>query len=113
MIIVSKPSAKATGPVRKGRSTLPRRRSSAAYDATPRYGNTWPISVHTEVLAAVSEVLTVVFVPRTSLGSSYAASLWKLQPGTTRGKRNYRARAFVSAVQRNGHLDVLPIIRMV
>jgi hypothetical protein len=48
MIIVSEPSAKATQPVRTGRYTPTRRRSSAACNNTPRYADGRPISVHTE-----------------------------------------------------------------
>jgi hypothetical protein len=48
MIIVSESSAKATQPVRTGRYTPARLRSSAAPSNTPRYADVLPISVHTE-----------------------------------------------------------------
>ncbi len=48
MIIVSGSSAEATQPVRTGRYTPARRRSSAPHNDTPRYANAWSISVHTE-----------------------------------------------------------------
>ena len=49
VIIVSKPSAEATQPVRTGRYTPTRRRSSAARNDTHRQADVWPISVYTEV----------------------------------------------------------------
>jgi hypothetical protein len=51
MIIVSESSAKATQPVRTGRYTPPRRRSSTAHHDAPRHAKARLISVHTEVLA--------------------------------------------------------------
>jgi hypothetical protein len=48
MIIVSKPSAEATQPVRAGRYTSACRRSSAARNDTRRYAEVRRISVHTE-----------------------------------------------------------------
>jgi hypothetical protein len=92
VIIVSEPSAEATRRVRTRRYTPTLRRSSTAPNDTPGCADAQPISVHTEVLAAVSEVFTVVFASRTSLGSSYVASLRTLQPGTTKGKQNHRSR---------------------
>jgi hypothetical protein len=55
MIIVSEPSAKATRPVRTGRYTPARSRSSAAHNGTPRYADARPISVHTNLLDAVGD----------------------------------------------------------
>jgi hypothetical protein len=48
MIIISEPSPEATQPVRTGRYTPARRRSSAACNDTPRYADGRPISVHIE-----------------------------------------------------------------
>lgn len=48
MITVSEPSAEVSQPVRTGRYTPARRRTSAARDDTPRYADARPIRVHTE-----------------------------------------------------------------
>lgn len=48
MIIVNESSAEATQPVRIGRYTPTRRRSSAARSDIPRYRGARPIRVHTE-----------------------------------------------------------------
>ena len=57
MIIVSGSSAKVTRRGRAGRRTPTRSRSSAARNVTPQYVDARPISVHTEVLVGVKEVV--------------------------------------------------------
>ena len=71
MIIISEPSAKATQLVRTCRSTLARRRASAARGDALRYADAQPISVHTEVLpqGPVSpEVFSLIWENRASPG---------------------------------------------
>ena len=79
MIIVSESSAKATQPVRTGRYTPARLRSSAAPSNTPRYADVLPISVHTEVLTGISVPSTVPGIVLRRLtglkGAAIAASL--------------------------------------